>query len=63
MGEGIRIVSYSGEEMRVEARIDQVTFQSVSYTHLDVYKRQPMYSATLYRTRANSMMAVLPSDR
>lgn len=23
----------------------------------------PMYSATLYRTRANSMMSVLPSDR
>ena len=27
VGEGIRIVSYSGEEMRVEGRIDQVTFQ------------------------------------
>ena len=26
VGEGIRIVSYSGEEMRVEGRIDQVTF-------------------------------------
>lgn len=27
VGEGIRIVSYSGEEMRVEGRIDQATFQ------------------------------------
>ena len=27
VGEGIRIVSYSGEEMRVEGRINQVTFQ------------------------------------
>lgn len=27
VGEGIQIVSYSGEEMRVEGKIDQVTFQ------------------------------------
>ena len=41
-----KMISYHDEEWGVPLYDDQ---KPVSYTHLDVYKRQPMFSATLLR--------------
>ena len=40
---------------RPDLVVDRATLEAVSYTHLDVYKRQPLWSkAWLHRTRTNS---------
>ena len=45
-----RTIKYLGERVRV-CECLRVRMYAVSYTHLDVYKRQRVYSGTVHRRR------------